>query len=115
MNIGELIRKYRIEKGMTQLELAEKIGINQVALCQYELNVRKPKVDRVMQLVKILDIPLHYLMDYEEGKNNLKTLADYSTLELLEELIKRNRLEQNKIDRKNDPKKSCGKYNDLEL
>ena len=45
MNVGELIRKTRIQKGMTQEELAEKVGVKKSAVAKWE-NGRVSEIKR---------------------------------------------------------------------
>ena len=45
MKTGELIRKYRLEKGMTQLQLAEKVGINECYMSEI-MNGRRESISK---------------------------------------------------------------------
>ena len=45
MSIGENIKKYRKEKGLTQKELADKIGKDFSTVQKYELNISQPPID----------------------------------------------------------------------
>ena len=47
MGTGELIRKYRKMRGLTQSELAEKCGLTDSAIRNYELGNRTPGEDQV--------------------------------------------------------------------
>ena len=89
MNTGELIRKYRMEKGMKQVELAEKTGILVSTLRQYELGIRNPKIDRVRVIAAALEIPFSCLLGFESEKCREKTLADFTTEEILAEMKRR--------------------------
>lgn len=89
MNTGELIRKYRMEKGMKQVELAEKTGILVSTLRQYELGIRNPKIARVRVIAAALEIPFSCLLGFESEKCREKTLADFTTEEILAEMKRR--------------------------
>ncbi len=89
MNTGELIRKYRMDKGMKQVELAEKTGILVCTLRQYELGLRKPKIDRVKVIADALGVPFDRLLEFNTEKCKEKTLADFTTEEILEEMKRR--------------------------
>lgn len=52
MTIGEKIRVYREMRGLTQVKLAERTGINVGTIRKYELGIRNPKQE---QLKKIAD------------------------------------------------------------
>ena len=45
MNVGDLIKKVRLEKGMTQEELAEKVGVKKSAVAKWE-NGRVSEIKR---------------------------------------------------------------------
>lgn len=45
----------RIRRGMTQVELAQKVGISQNALSFYEVGRRSPRMDVLYKLAEILD------------------------------------------------------------
>lgn len=45
MNVGELIKKKRLERGMTQEELAEKVGVKKSAVAKWE-NGRVSEIKR---------------------------------------------------------------------
>lgn len=57
MQIGELIKKKRLEQNLTQSDLAEMVHISQGTLAQYETGRRVPKVDTVKRFAAALDIP----------------------------------------------------------
>jgi len=40
--VGDHLRKYRVENGLTQAEVAEDIGVTATALGQWEANKRTP-------------------------------------------------------------------------
>ena len=89
MNTGELIRKYRMEKGMKQIELAEKTGIIVSTIRQYELGLRKPKIDRVKVIADALEVPFECLLEFDTKIFKEKSLEDFTTEEILEEMKRR--------------------------
>lgn len=71
MSIGENIRKYRLERRLTQVQLAEKIGTRQKVITDYETGKSKPPRDRLLVLAKFFDITVEKLVgangqSYEE-------------------------------------------------
>lgn len=50
------IRKYRIEKGLSQRELGELVGMTQQQIAQYENGKRKPKLETLDKLAKALGV-----------------------------------------------------------
>ena len=63
MNIGENIKKYRKEKGMTQEELAQKCGLSKNGLWNYENNKRQPNVKTLNKIIDVLGIKITDLID----------------------------------------------------
>ena len=60
-NIGERIKEFRKRQGLTQRELAARIGTTQQNLAQYENGKRRPKPETVQRIAKALDIPETFL------------------------------------------------------
>jgi transcriptional regulator with XRE-family HTH domain len=61
MQFGSHLRKLRKAKGLTQAELAEKIGITQSVVAAYERGAKKPEMDRIPALAKALGVTLEGL------------------------------------------------------
>lgn len=57
------IYKYRKEKGWTQRELAERLGVKPPTITQYETGVRKPDIVTLKKLAKILDCTTDQLLE----------------------------------------------------
>ena len=56
MNIGMKIKELRVEKGLSQTQLAEKIGVSQKAIDYWERNVNEPKASYIISLVQFFEI-----------------------------------------------------------
>ena len=56
MNIGDNIKRIRKEKGLTQKQLAKKLGVSQQNLAQYESNKRYPKLATARKIATALDV-----------------------------------------------------------
>lgn len=63
MSIGENIRFHRKEKGLTQEELGELLGISGVAVMRYEKGQREPKQETLLKIAKVLGVHPRDLMD----------------------------------------------------
>lgn len=63
MKVGELIRKYRRMRGMTQAELAEACGLTDSAIRNYELGNRTPGDDQIVGIADALGISSEALRD----------------------------------------------------
>ncbi len=58
MNIGEKIKKYRKETGLTQKQLAEKIGRKEITIRKYESGEREPRISVINDICEALNIPI---------------------------------------------------------
>ena len=56
MKIGDKIKELRIEKGLSQADLAKNIGVSQKAIDFWERSVNEPKCSYVMALVEFFEI-----------------------------------------------------------
>ncbi|MDY3860100.1 MAG: helix-turn-helix transcriptional regulator, partial [Candidatus Limivicinus sp.] len=79
---GKLIRSLRLEKGMTQLELAESIGVSDKAVSKWERGCGAPDISILPVLSKILGADTEALLrgDMEENQmtnGNLKKARFY--------------------------------------
>ncbi len=62
MEFTEKLQKLRKEKGYTQSELAEKIGVSCRSIQNYELGARYPKRDILNKLCSVLGTKIEYLV-----------------------------------------------------
>ena len=65
--IGKKIQQAREEKGITQQELANMLGITQAALSNYELGKRRVYFHQIELIAKFLDKPISYFLEDESS------------------------------------------------
>ena len=63
--MGEIISTLRKEKGMTQKELAEQMGITDKAVSKWERNLSCPDVTTIPKLAEVLDTTVEKLLDVQ--------------------------------------------------
>lgn len=56
--LPELLQAYRKQSGMSQTEVANRLGITQQTLSALERNAAKASADRILQLLNILGVEL---------------------------------------------------------
>ena len=56
MKIGEKIKELRLEKGLSQMQLAKLIDVSQKAVDYWERGVNEPKASYIILLVKNFDV-----------------------------------------------------------
>lgn len=62
-SMGEIISTLRKEKGMTQKELADKLGITDKAVSKWERDVSFPDTATIPKLAEILEVSVEELMN----------------------------------------------------
>ena len=56
MKIGEKIKELRLSEGLSQVQLAQNIGVSQKAIDYWERGVNEPKASYIIALVKYFNI-----------------------------------------------------------
>lgn len=94
MKIGEKIRLYRKEKGLTQLALSAKANISRSYLADVENNRYNPSIDVVQSIAKALGVPVEEFFK-EDNISNMKISSAED--EFINSLTEENRLLFKKI------------------
>ena len=76
MEFSERLKKLRKEAGLTQVDVAEKLGISQPAYASWERGVKKPTQENLIKLSKILYVSVDYLLGNTESKQTSDVLED---------------------------------------
>ena len=63
MPIGEKIKHWKVQKGLSQKELGDQIGMSQQQIGQYETGTRTPKQETLLKIAKALGVHLRDLAD----------------------------------------------------
>ncbi len=66
MNFTEKLQKLRKQKGLTQAELAEKVGVSSRSIQNYELGSRYPKRNILDKLCEVLGTKIEYLVSSDD-------------------------------------------------
>ncbi len=67
---GAMLAALRKEKGMTQLELAEQMGVTDKAVSKWERDLSFPDVTSLPRLAEILEVSVDELMQGKAGKTS---------------------------------------------
>ena len=73
MSIGERIKKLRNKKGITQLELANKLFVTDKTVSSWESDRTEPSLEVLVKLSDILDYNVGYLIYGDNPKNDVET------------------------------------------
>lgn len=100
MEFSERLKDLRKQAGLTQVDVAEKLGISQPAYASWERGVKKPTQENLVKIAQILNVSVDYLVGNSEEKNdeldsiellfrmNSKGLTDEEKKVFKKELIK---------------------------
>lgn len=72
---GDNVKKIRVEKNISQQELADIVGIHSTHVSRYERNMAQPSVEIAKKMAEALNVSvdtLIYGQQDEKAKNNLK-------------------------------------------
>lgn len=64
-DIGIHIKEQREVKGLSQKELATKIGVKQNTISQYENNIKRPSYEILILIADFFDVSVDYLLGRE--------------------------------------------------
>lgn len=62
MSLGKRLKRLRVEKGLSQLEMAKALAISNVTLSQYESESRKPDIETLKRLSAFFNVSADYLL-----------------------------------------------------
>ena len=66
MDFGSRLKELRTQAGMTQLQLAQRIGITKSVVSVYELQERTPSPDVLVKLADIFRVSTDYLLGLDK-------------------------------------------------
>ncbi len=66
MTLGEKIKEARKQAGISQEQLAEKMGISRSAVAKWEVNNGMPDIENLKLLANLLGVTIDYLVDENE-------------------------------------------------
>lgn len=60
--IGDQIKKFRKARGLSQIELGERLGVTQQVITNWERNLREPTIETLLKIAGIFEITLEHLV-----------------------------------------------------
>lgn len=76
-NLGETIKQLRIEKTLTQPQLAKAIGVSNGIISTWENNLNEPKATYIKRLAIFFDVTTDYLLGLED-ESGARVTSKYS-------------------------------------
>lgn len=85
--MGERIKALRIERDMTQEELAKKIGVQKSTIAKYETGrVSNLKRSTIQKIVEIFEVSPSYLMGFTYYRNHELAQKNYFTIPIYDHI-----------------------------
>ena len=91
VKIGKFIAECRKKQGLTQTELADKLGITDKAVSKWETGRAMPDASLMLALCGILKITVNDLLSGEENKMENNQKSEELLLEMAKELERKNK------------------------
>ena len=92
LKIGRFIAECRKQKSLTQMQLAEKLGITDKAISKWERGIAMPDASIMLELCDILGISVNELLSGEKiSMENNNQKSEQLLLEMANELEKKNK------------------------
>ena len=85
--MGEKLKSLRIEKKLTQKQVADRIGLAISAVSSYESGTRSPSYDVLAKLARIFHVSTDYLLGMTDTRNVDVTGLNDSEIELVSQLV----------------------------
>lgn len=87
VQFGQRLKALRKQKGLTQKDLAERVGVRQAQLNKYEGGTNAPALEKVVELAEVLDVTVDYLLSGDQSApkplHNVRLWDRFKTLQEL--------------------------------
>lgn len=77
LNLNKNIQTYRKQRGMTQEQLAEAMGVTVGAVSKWENGLSNPDLELIMELADFFEISVDVLLGYQLSIGSMKKAAEY--------------------------------------
>lgn len=86
--VAEKIRTIRLENGISQRELANKLGLSNRAVSKWEKGLSYPSTENLIRIAEVFSIPLEYFFEKTREEKEKKSDVKPDGMESLSELYK---------------------------
>ena len=88
VDFGNTLKTLRFRENMTQLQLAQKLGLTKSVISAYETGLRLPSYDILINIAKIYNVSTDYLLGLEHKQEIDLSGLTQEEIEALLNLIK---------------------------
>lgn len=93
MEFSERLKNLRKQAHLTQVDVAEKLGISQPAYASWERGAKRPTQDNLVKIAQVLNVSIDYLV----GNSDEKKEDELDNVELLFRMNSNGLTEEEKI------------------
>ena len=72
---GQKLKELRLEKGLTQRQLAQQLDYNQSMISQWESSICEPTANAIIKVAIFFDVTTDYLLGREDDFGNITILS----------------------------------------
>lgn len=80
MEFSERLKELRKQAHLTQVQIAEKLGIGQSSYADWERGKKKPTQENLVKIAQVFNVSIDYLIGNFSEKNTNKELEDIEIL-----------------------------------
>ncbi len=88
LNFGNTLKSLRLQRNLTQAQLAAKLGLTKSVISAYETDLRLPSYYTLIQISKIFNVSTDYLLGVERKQEIDLSGLSQEEIEALLNLIK---------------------------
>ena len=89
VDMGDKLRSLRMEKKLTQKQVADRIGLAISAVSSYESNNRYPSYEVLIKLARIFHVSTDYLLGMTDKRSIDVTGLDDEEIELISQIVEK--------------------------
>lgn len=87
VDFGQVLKKLRLQEGLTQQQLADRLGITKSVVSYYELHERTPSPEILIKLAAIFHVSTDYLLGLDKKETVDLTGLDENDIITIKHLI----------------------------
>lgn len=109
VDFGEKLKALRQDAGLTQKQLADKLGVTKSTVSYYELAFRFPSTDVIVNLAEVFHVTTNHLLGLENKRQTIDvTDLPYEDIEFLQNAIELLRRKNNEREISHRKKVTAG-------
>ena len=88
VDLGKRLKDLRMEHGLTQQQVADRVWVSKAMVSSYELSSRAPSYNVLIKLAKLFGVSTDYLLGVESGKHTVDvSMLSSKQIKLILDLI----------------------------